>query len=112
MFLASGEPLFAALTQWSARINLFNLVPMPPLDGGGAIGVLSRGQRALLTAVCAASLALSAEGLLWLVLIVAAFRLFGAAPARGDARVFLRYAGLVAALSWLSAVDVPLPARP
>ncbi len=112
VFLASGEPLFAALTQWSARINLFNLVPMPPLDGGGAIGVLSRGQRALLTAVCAASLALSAEGLLWLVLIVAAFRLFGAAPARGDARVFLRYAGLVAALSWLSAVDVPLPARP
>jgi Zn-dependent protease len=111
-FLASGEPLFAALCQWSARINLFNLVPMPPLDGGGAIGVLSHGQRIALAAVCGGALALSGEGLLWLVLIVAGFRVFGAAAPQGDARVFLRYAGLIAALSWLAAIDVPLPARP
>ncbi|MCM2257286.1 MAG: site-2 protease family protein [Vicinamibacteria bacterium] len=110
--LATGEPLFAALTLWSARINLFNLVPMPPLDGGGAIGVLSRGQRFGLAAVCAVALALSGEGLLWLVVLVAAFRVLGPGAARGDGRVFLRYAGLVVALSWLATIDVPLPGAP
>lgn len=109
---ATGEPLFAALTVWSARINLFNLVPMSPLDGGGAIGVLSRGQRFGLAAVCAAALALSGEGLLWLVVLVAAFRVIGPVAARGDGRVFLRFAGLVVALSWLATIEVPLPDAP
>lgn len=30
----SGEPLFAAAASWMAMLNLFNLLPINPLDGG------------------------------------------------------------------------------
>lgn len=31
---ATGQPLFAALAGWMAMLNLFNLLPINPLDGG------------------------------------------------------------------------------
>ena len=37
----SGEPLFFALTYTSALINLFNLTPVMPLDGGWITGAVS-----------------------------------------------------------------------
>ncbi|HSD12982.1 MAG TPA: site-2 protease family protein, partial [Patescibacteria group bacterium] len=33
-YLATREPIFAALAGWMAMINLFNLLPINPLDGG------------------------------------------------------------------------------
>ncbi len=37
----TGEPLFYALTYTSALINLFNLTPVMPLDGGWVTGAVS-----------------------------------------------------------------------
>lgn len=34
LYAATGMPLFAALAGWMAMINLFNLLPVNPLDGG------------------------------------------------------------------------------
>jgi Zn-dependent protease len=34
LYLATGEPLFAAVAAWWALLNLFNLLPIAPLDGG------------------------------------------------------------------------------
>jgi len=34
LFLWTREPIFAAVTAWWAIINLFNLLPIAPLDGG------------------------------------------------------------------------------
>src|SRR5262249_14792881 len=38
----SGEPLLAALGQVGILINLFNLIPVSPLDGGRIAGAFSR----------------------------------------------------------------------
>lgn len=54
VYLATGNPLFAAVTSWMALVNLFNLLPVNPLDGGqlmrcitfsvhGAIGLIFLG---------------------------------------------------------------------
>jgi len=34
LYLATGEPAFAAVAAWWGLINLFNLLPIAPLDGG------------------------------------------------------------------------------
>lgn len=34
LYLITGMPLFAAVASWMALINLFNLLPVNPLDGG------------------------------------------------------------------------------
>jgi hypothetical protein len=45
-------------------VNLFNLAPIPPLDGGAVWGQLSRGQQWLLAGVVAALVYLTGEGFL------------------------------------------------
>lgn len=34
VYLVTGNPLFAAVASWMALVNLFNLLPVNPLDGG------------------------------------------------------------------------------
>lgn len=34
LFLASANPLFGAVAAWVAVLNLFNMIPITPLDGG------------------------------------------------------------------------------
>ena len=42
MYLITGHGLFAALAYVGFLINLFNLIPMTPLDGGRIVGAISR----------------------------------------------------------------------
>ena len=41
IYAAAGNPLFLGLAQVGFLINLFNLLPMLPLDGGRAVGAMS-----------------------------------------------------------------------
>ncbi|HEX2740206.1 MAG TPA: site-2 protease family protein [Rubrobacter sp.] len=41
LYAATKEPLFLGLAYFNSIINLFNLAPMLPLDGGRAVGALS-----------------------------------------------------------------------
>jgi Zn-dependent protease len=41
IWLATGEPFWQAIAFVGFFINLFNLVPVPPLDGGRAMAALS-----------------------------------------------------------------------
>lgn len=41
LYAATNEPLFLGLAYFNSIINLFNLAPMLPLDGGRAVGALS-----------------------------------------------------------------------
>ena len=41
VYAATNEPLFLGLAYFNSIINLFNLAPMLPLDGGRAVGALS-----------------------------------------------------------------------
>lgn len=41
LYQSTGEPFWALVIQLGAMINLFNLFPVSPLDGGRIVGVLS-----------------------------------------------------------------------
>lgn len=104
----TGEALFAALARTGAWINLFNLMPIASLDGGRGFRALDRRQRWLAIAVIGGAFLLSHEYMLAFVGIAAVARVaLGAQPERGDQRAFLTYTGLIAALAWLAAIEVP-----
>lgn len=103
-----GHPLLAAVASVGAWINLFNLVPAWTLDGGRGFRALSRPQRWIAVAVIALAWAITQEGLLVLLGMAAVVQAFAkAAPAPGDRRALLTYAGLVVALAVLTTVPVP-----
>lgn len=110
--LAGGGPIWAAVARLGAWINLFNLLPLGPLDGGRAFGALSRGQRVALVVWIGGVWYFAREGLLILLLLGAVLWLFNsrkaaADPPDGDRLAFLQYAGLVAVLAALTLLKVP-----
>jgi Zn-dependent protease len=112
-YLATGLPVLAAVARWGAWINLFNLLPVWQLDGGRAFHALSRPQRILAAVALGAAWFFTREGLLVILALTAGFRAFGReAPAEGDRTAILQYVVLVAALSALAVLPVPLGARP
>ncbi len=100
--LATGWQILGAIAHIAAWINLFNLLPVWSLDGARGFRALSRVQRWLAVAALAGAWALTHDGLVILLLLVAGWRAFAPdAPARGDARAALEYCGLVVLLSVL-----------
>jgi Zn-dependent protease len=77
-----GGGLWAAIARTGAWINLFNLMPIWQLDGGRAFGSLSRAQRWMAVAAVAVAWFITGDGVVMLVLLVAAARALapGAAP--------------------------------
>jgi Zn-dependent protease len=109
----TGSPIWAGLAQWSARINLFNLTPVPPLDGATAFRVMSRGQRWLLVLMIGAVRYHTGENLLWLVLLLAVVQALGpAASADADWTTVAGFGFLLVALVGLTRIPVPLEAQP
>jgi Zn-dependent protease len=81
LYFATGNGAFAATASWMALINLFNLLPVVPLDGGRVVKSItcSIGSRTGLAAVIAgmllgAVLAFTAD--LWIFVIVIPLGLF------------------------------------
>ncbi len=110
-WLAGGWPLLAAIARWGAWVNLFNLLPFWQLDGGRAFHALSRPQRIGAALAMAALWVATREGMLILLLAVAAFRAFGKdAPAVGDRKAMAQYLVLLAVLSAMCTIPVPLGA--
>jgi Zn-dependent protease len=104
----TGVSIWAAIAQVGAWINLFNLLPIPPLDGGRGFRSLSRGQRWIVVAVMAAMWAVTKEGLLILLVIVAAWRaLSEKTKVEPDPKGLLHYALLVVTLSAMCLIPVP-----
>jgi Zn-dependent protease len=108
--LAGGGPIWAAIARLGAWINLFNLIPIWQLDGGRGFRPLTREQRFLAAAAVGLALWITREGLLWLLLIGAAYRLLfkptGAPEAAGDRIALGWYVFLIASLSALLLVPV------
>jgi Zn-dependent protease len=106
-FVASGAGAFAAIAKLGGFINLFNLLPMPPLDGGHGVRSLASWQRWVLAMAIAGAWMWTGEGLLVLILVVAVLRCFeAAAPKAPDVPGMLLYAALVLALTLLATLHV------
>ena len=90
----TGEGQWAAVTAWWALINLFNLLPITPLDGGRVMHAFSASYSSGLgVALSALGLAAAAAlatalgfSLLWLVVALGAMELAGETQARAGAR--------------------------
>jgi Zn-dependent protease len=94
--------LLLAIARVGAWINLFNLLPIGPLDGGRGFRALTKRQRFLACAALAAGLLLSGDGILLLLLAVAAFRAIGEpGAAEPNRRALVKYAVLVVGLALL-----------
>jgi Zn-dependent protease len=100
----TGYGLWGGLAEWGARINLFNLVPIGPLDGGRGFRALSRGGRWSMVVIAAASWAYTHDGMVLIVAMVAVVRAFGEAPAENDRRATVTFAILIVSLALLSAL--------
>ena len=109
VFVLSRQSIWAALAQFGAFVNLFNLLPLWHLDGGRAFRTLNRSQRWLAVAAIAAAWAVTNEGLLLLLLIGGSVRtITDKASDRPDAGVLGQYALLVWILAGLSQLPVRL----
>lgn len=110
-YLGGGWPLLAAIARWGAWVNLFNLLPFWQLDGGRAFHALSRPQRIAAALAMAVLWAATREGLLILLLAVAAVRAFGKdAPAEGDRKAIFQYLLLLGVLAAMCTIPVPMGA--
>jgi Zn-dependent protease len=98
-------PLLLAIAKTSAWLNLFNLIPVPPLDGGHGFRALSNRERLIVAVGLGAVYGLTHQGMLGIVALVALFRSFEqrAEPA-GNRRVLIEYL-LVAALLGVLAME-------
>jgi Zn-dependent protease len=110
--VATGSRLAAAVAHTGAWVNLFNLVPIVPLDGGRGFRALDRLQRLGTLPVLAGVWWVTGDGLLVLALIVAVARAFEPGATTGDARAFMQYTGLVVALSIVADGATRLAALP
>lgn len=107
VFLAGGGPIWGAIAQFGAIINLFNLTPVWQLDGSRAFRSFSRSQRGLAATAVALAWYATGEGWLLLIMIVAGARfLFDRTESPPDRGALATYVGLVAALSALSLISV------
>jgi Zn-dependent protease len=107
---STGSRLWAAIAHTGAWVNLFNLLPIVPLDGGRGFRALGRMQRFVVAAVILGAWYLTAEGLLLLLLVVALLRAFESNSAADDPRAFVLFVALILGLSLLSYAAAPLAA--
>ena len=92
-----------AIAKVSAWLNLFNLIPIPPLDGGRGFRALGNRQRLLCAAVLGAVYAFSKQGFVGVIALIALFRSFEQRKdAHANTRVLIEYVGLAIMLSVLS----------
>ena len=99
---------FAAVARVGAWINLFNLLPIMPLDGGRGFQALARKQRWIAAASIAAAWWFTGEGLLLLLLVGAVAQGMKKSPADlPDPASLTQYVSVVAVLSWMCTIKVP-----
>lgn len=106
--LAWHQPLLTALGHTAVLLNLFNLVPVPPLDGGRIAGAFTHAYWVIGYVVGGVALVLTRSPLLLIVLAVGLFTLvkrwrepvpgYDALAPRQRASIALAYAALVVGL--------------
>jgi Zn-dependent protease len=101
-YLATGAPIWLAITELTGFLNLFNLIPIWQLDGSRGFHALSRQERWIVLAVIGVAIWLTGVGVLWLVGAVALFRTLRGEQGPGHQSTMLTFAALVLALAWFA----------
>jgi Zn-dependent protease len=105
LWLATKQPIFAAIAGVGAWINLFNLLPIGSLDGGRGFHALSRVQKFLAAATAAGAFCITSDGLILVLGLVCVGRAIGDKSDRdGSWKAAITYMLLVLALAALSTV--------
>jgi Zn-dependent protease len=105
--VAMGWNILAAIAQFSAWVNLFNLIPIWQLDGGRGFSSLSRNERWLAVLAIGLMFFLTGESLLILLLVCAVMQALAGGANEPDPVGLAQYACLVVALSTLCLIHVP-----
>jgi Zn-dependent protease len=109
VYALTSRPIWAAIAQLGAYINLFNLLPFWQLDGARAFRSLNRSQRWLAVASMATAWALTDQWMLVVLIAVGAWHTISDKPAdEPDAPIVGQYAILIFVLSALSQLPVPM----
>jgi Zn-dependent protease len=83
-----GSEALGAIAKVSAWINLFNLIPIPPLDGGRGFRALGNQQRMLCAAVLGALYAFTHLGFVGIIAVIALFAASSSAKTRARIAAF------------------------
>jgi Zn-dependent protease len=109
MYGLTGAPIWAAIGQFGAWVNLFNLMPVWQLDGAHAFTAMDRRSRWLATAAAAVMFFVTREGLLILVAIFAGVQAASVKQddAVDDRVITMQFIGLIVILSWMARLLTP-----
>lgn len=111
VYLATRAPIWGAIAQTGAVINLFNLIPVLGLDGSHGFKAMHRWQQWVCVGVVALMSFVTGEGMLVLIGIVAAIRATTAKPTSEPDRLsFFGYIGLIVSLSLMAKLHVDIAA--
>lgn len=108
LYVATEQPIFAAVAHVGAWINLFNLIPIWQLDGGRSFRSLSRGERAAAALAIGIAWLMTHESLFVLLLLGAVYQAWNAKETKvSDRRGLVAYVFVLAALALLVTIRVP-----
>jgi len=102
MYTATQAHIWLAISELTAFINLFNLIPVWQLDGSRGFHALSRAERWIVVAATAAAFMISGQRMLFLVGGVAVWRALQHDAGPGHRRTLTTFVTLVLALSYLA----------
>jgi Zn-dependent protease len=102
LYLRTHQPVWAALAQTGAFLNVLNLIPVWVLDGGKAIGALGKVERAGLMAAALVCLAYTGNLTFLFVALGTGWRLFTKdMPPRDDWGTWTYFVAVMGALAWI-----------
>ncbi len=111
VYFGTKAPIWGAIAQTGAVINLFNLIPVLGLDGSHGFKAMQRWQQWVCVAVVAGMSFVTGEGMLVLIGIVAAIRAATAKPTTEPDRLsFFGYIALIVSLSLMAKIHVDIAA--
>jgi Zn-dependent protease len=98
----TAAPIWKAIAELTAFLNLFNLIPIWQLDGSRGFEALSASERWAVFAIVVLTLSLTNVGVLWVVAAAVLYRAAATPPGPGHPQTVATFAVLVAVLSWLA----------
>ncbi|MEO6603344.1 MAG: site-2 protease family protein [Polyangiaceae bacterium] len=99
----TGSGALTAIAHTSAWINLFNLIPIPPLDGGRGFRALGNQQRLIVAAGLGVVYLLTGQAFVGIIALLAVARGFEKRPnATQNARILFEFLGLATLLALIA----------